>query len=380
MIGKIRSTLARHAVNYRGWRTERKIIVIESDDWGSTCMPSAAAFQKLVRKGIRVDRCPYTSYDALASEQDLEDLFSVLAGFRGRNNTSPVFTANAVMMNPDFEKIRSAGFTDYYGEPFTETLKRYPKHSGSFALWEKGIREGLFYPQFHGREHLNVKGWMKSLEKRDSIYRAIFDEEMYWPGSAEEEKGGVSLRAAFDADDLNELDLHRDILRDGLKQFQKMFGTTSESFIAPNFVYHSDLDKTLLENGVRFIQGMKYQKLPLAGDAERKMIRRIHGHKNGLGQMNLVRNCVFEPSQYPESFDSVGHCLKGIKNAFLWKKPAIITAHRLNFIGYIDPQNRERNLALLRSLLKNIVKLWPDAEFLTSPELGKLMLSEGKPH
>ena len=66
-------------------------------------------------------------------------------------------------------------------------------------------------------------------------------------------------------------------------------------------------------------------------------------------------------------------CLKEIKTAFTWRKPAIIASHRVNFIGYINPDNREQNLKLLVELLRKIVKKWPEVEFMTSDQLGKLM-------
>ncbi len=375
MISKFRQLIARHAINYHGWQTDRKIIVIESDDWGSSCMPSADTFRNLISKGIRVDKCPYTSYDSLASEKDLNDLFSVLKEFQDKNGFHPVITANTLMMNPDFQRIEKSGFTSYYGEPFTETLKRYPEHARSFSLWRQGISESLFFPQFHGREHLNVNFWMKTLQRSDSVNRTVYEDEMFWPGSAEEERGGLSIRAAFDAEDLNDVEHHREVIIDGLQQFENLFGYKSESFIAPNFVYHPSLNETLYENGVQYLQGMKYQKLPIEGNTKRDMLRRFHGRKNEWGQLSLIRNCVFEPSQHPEKHDTVGHCLEGVENAFFWKKPAVITAHRLNFIGYIDPGNRERNLKLFRELLDQTLKKWPDAEFMTSDELGKFIKS-----
>ncbi|PWN07805.1 hypothetical protein [Rhodohalobacter mucosus] len=377
MLRDFSRILAMHATNYRGWRTDRKIVVIESDDWGSACMPSLDVFQRLVQRGIRVDRCPYTSFDALASEEDLEDLFSALMEFRDKNGSHPVITANAVMMNPDFEKIRSSGFMEYHGEPFTETLKKYPRHDRSFSLWKQGMSDKLFAPQFHGREHLNVKAWMQAMQKRDSVERAVFNENMFWAGSGEEQKGHLSIRAAFDLKDLSDLDTHREILRDGLTQFEHLFGYKSESFIAPNFIYHPDLNQPLAEKGVRLLQGMKYQLLPIEDHEKRKMVRRIQGKQNELGQFDLVRNCVFEPSQKADNYDNIGTCMKGIWNAFFWKKPAIITAHRLNFIGYIHPGNREKNLALFRALLKKMLKRWPDIEFMTSRELGTLMSNSG---
>jgi len=373
LINTIRRRFARNAANYRGWRTERKIVVIESDDWGSTCMPSADTFQKLVRKGLRVDQCPYTSFDALASEEDLEDLFSVLTEFRDVNNVHPSLTANVVMSNPDFAKIRESGFREYHGVPFTECLMRYPLHRRSFTLWKQGMSDHLFFPQFHGREHLNVKAWMKSLQEGQTAVRSVFDEEMFWPGSKEENSSGVKLRAAFDAEDLSEIDYHKEIIREGLEQFENFFGYRSKSFIAPNFIYHPALNKSLFDDGVNILQGMKYQKLPITRNDKRELIRRVQGEKNDLGQHFLVRNCDFEPSQLPVGYDIVDTCLKDIESAFFWKKPAVITAHRLNFIGFINPENRERNLNHLRKLLKHLLKKWPDTEFMTSVELGELI-------
>ena len=118
---------------------------------------------------------------------------------------------------------------------------------------------------------------------------------------------------------------------------------------------------------------MKYQKLPLFEKKERELMRRVQGEINDFGQYSLVRNCVFEPSQHAAAHDNVSECLKGIENAFFWHKPAIITAHRLNFIGFIDPKNRQRNLKQLRDLLKTILKRWPDVEFMTTVELGDLI-------
>lgn len=352
-------------------------MVIESDDWGSICMPSKGTFERLVRKNIRVDKCPYTSFDALASETDLEDLFSVLTEFRDKNGDHPVITANAVMDNPDFERIRESHFREYHSEPFTETLNKYPKHQKTFGLWKQGMSDGLFFPQFHGREHLNVKGWMKKLRDGDLTLRTIFDEGMFWAGSGEDDEHSVHLRAAFDADDYGEIENHKKIIQEGLRQFEALFGYRSKSFIAPNFVCHPVLNKTLHDEGIRYHQGMKYRKLPLIGDKERGLQRRIQGDKNETGQYELVRNCVFEPSQHPDAHDTVGECLKAIRNAFFWKKPAIITAHRLNFIGFIDSSNRERNLKQLRKLLNTILNRWPDVEFMTSVEVGELIEGSG---
>jgi hypothetical protein len=74
-----------------------------------------------------------------------------------------------------------------------------------------------------------------------------------------------------------------------------------------------------------------------------------------------------------EKKDCVSKALHEIQNAFLWNKPAIISMHRVNFIGSINQNNRERNLKLFKELLDEIDKLWPDVEFLSSKDLAEII-------
>jgi hypothetical protein len=45
----------------------------------------------------------------------------------------------------------------------------------------------------------------------------------------------------------------------------------------------------------------------------------------------------------------------------------------MNFIGFIDPANRDRNLPLLKKLFTEILKKCPDVEFMNSTQLGDLI-------
>src|SRR5690606_1901624 len=94
----------------RGWTTDRKIIVIESDDWGSIRMPSRDVYERLLKKGIRVDKSVYNKYDTIASVDDFEHLFEVLSQFKDINNNNPIITANTIVANPDFYEIRKSNF------------------------------------------------------------------------------------------------------------------------------------------------------------------------------------------------------------------------------------------------------------------------------
>ena len=50
----------------------------------------------------------------------------------------------------------------------------------------------------------------------------------------------------------------------------------------------------------------------------------------------------------------------------------------MNFCGHIDTENRKTGIHALKNLLKKIVYKWPDVEFMSSEELGDLILENNK--
>lgn len=366
--------IRRIAKNFRGYRTNRKIIVIESDDWGSIRMPSKDVYEKCLKAGYRVDKNPYERYDSLASEKDLELLFGLLSSFKNKNGNHPVFTANALPANPDFQKIREHGFTEYFYESVTDTLKSYPEHAGSMELWKEGAEQGCFHFQSHGREHLNVSEWMQALQSGDRD--VLFGFELGIPGMIPKglnhgtaNKYVEALRYLNPDDKKQKLSL----VVEGLSLFEELFGYRSESFIPNNYYWSPDFDETISQHGVRFYQGNRKMK-EIQFDGSRLYHTYYLGYKNRFGQRYLIRNAAFEPSLFNKSEGSpVENCLKEISAAFLMNKPAIITSHRINYIGFIEESNRDRSLKLLNLLLKEIIRQWPDVEFMHSAELGKLI-------
>ena len=119
---------------------------------------------------------------------------------------------------------------------------------------------------------------------------------------------------------------------------------------------------------------MVSQTIPLDDDKTfRYKKNNFCGKKSEQGLIYLMRNCFFEPSQ---GGPSAQECLNRVKVAFRWHKPATISMHRLNVIGSIDENNRTKNLKDLKWLLDEIVKLYPDVEFMSSDELGRIITSE----
>lgn len=363
-------SLIKNISNIPGWRTNRNIVVIESDDWGSIRMPSNAARAQLLANLVSmgdIERQRYTNFDTLANEIDFEALFETLSQFKDMNGKYPVFTAVSLVANPDFDKIKESNFECYFYEPFPVTLERYG-HKNTFKMWQQGIQNKLFIPQFHGREHLNISLWMRKLQAKDKSTHFAFEHQCW--GYANENKFNIDYQAAFDVEFLTDIDAQKTVLTDGLVMFEKIHGYKADFFVPPNGPFNNKLEKIAFEQGIKYMSAQKIQNEP-----QGKGIQKTHlhwlGQKNACGQLYITRNCFFEPSAPGK--DWISSCINDVENAFKWGKPAIISSHRVNFIGGLKELNRTNSLAALTILLTKIQTRWPNIEFMTSSELGNLI-------
>ena len=339
-------------------------------------MPSKTTYNVLKKAGIDIetgDNLRYNRNDTLASSDDLTLLFDLLRSVKDKTGRPVVITPISLVANPDFERIKSSGFKEYFYEPFTETLKRNKGSENSFNLWKEGIYQRLFVPQFHGREHLNVQVWLRALQENVRDTRIAFDHGIW--GYNNINPRNIYYNAAFELDNPDELDFHRSVISDGLRLFNELFGYKAEFFVPPNGPVNNRLFKTASDCGIKYVSASKIQRESLGNGHSR---RHFHwsGQKNKYGQYSITRNCFFEPGI--ENKDWVDNCLSEIHTAFRWGKPAVISSHRVNYIGVHYPENRDRGLRELKRLLKEIIKKWPDVEFMTSVELGELMAEDKK--
>lgn len=369
-----RSKLTVNASNIPGWRTNRHIVVFESDDWGSIRMSSLEAFRRLLAGGMREDRNHYNTFDSLESNDDILAMFETLTKFKDSTGRHPVFTGVNVVANPVFEKIKENGFSEYVYEPYTETLKRYPKHDRVYSLWLEGIERRLMVPVFHGREHLNVQRWLRALNAGQKSTLLGFENGVTGIYNGINDEPIPEFQAAFNIDTTNDLPYLRDVLETGLALFKNLYGYNSTYFVPTNGPFNNSLEKVLYDCGVKYINTGKVQHEPLGNGMTKKHFRYL-GKKNEFGQVYLTRNCFFEPSSFeqPASRDWVDTCLHEIEIAFRWHKPATISTHRVNYIGFLHPENREESQRKLSELLARMLKRWPDIEFMTSMELGDLI-------
>ena len=367
------SALKNLYLNLKGFHTKRKIIVIESDDWGTVRMASKQAYNRLLKKGHKVDDCPYNSNDSLENNEDLELLGDVLLSNTDKYNRPAKITIDNIVANPDFDKIEESKFQRYFYEPFPETLKRYQNSDRVMDLYKKGINEGIFQPQFHGREHVNVNRWLYALEMNDRRFKDVFKERMFSAVASKAPLGRRGFLDSFGENYIKEYQNYEQIIEEGTILFEKIWGLKSSTFIAPCYTWPTFIEPILKKHGIYGIQGTHVQRIPKK-NRDYEIEKKIHylGQRNKNNQTFLTRNAFFEPTLKITN-NPIEKTIEQINHAFKFKKPAIISSHRLNFIGSINQKNRENNLKSFNELLRKIKRMFPDVEYLSSDQLLDLI-------
>jgi hypothetical protein len=373
------STIRKNIANIPGWRTNRQILVIESDDWGSVRIRDKSALDAMKHKGLNVDRIHYDSVESLESNDDLKELFELLMSFKDKRGRHPVFTPMCIMGNPDFDKIKESDYKTYFFQPLHITINEYSNSDKILDLWRKGKELNIFIPEIHGREHVNVRRYMNILQQHEGKegLRFALEQKSIGPSKYNDIKYPNYL-GALHPDRRSEIpELHQYVLKAG-KLFHEYMGYYPRVFIAPNAEEPKELEISLKEIGVKYLTRSKRRVYPL-GDGHFAKEWNFIGKKNQEGQIILNRNAFFEPVCFGEQeniTDWVDSCLKDIEIAFRWKKPAVISSHRVNYVGSINPANREKGLGELKRLLTGILTKWPGVEFMSSFELGGLIATK----
>ncbi|MBZ9652570.1 hypothetical protein [Psychroflexus montanilacus] len=366
----MRQTLKKHFINSRGKRTKDKILVIESDDWGAIRIPDLNSQLLLADKELINLKDPFSKYDVLEDEHDFNALFSVLANHQNSEGKNPIVTANMVMANPDFQKIKADNYANYHFEAFLKTYKSYQPHLSTYQKLKQGIQQELIYPQFHAREHLNVPMWLKRLKNKDQRFLEAFNLNCFAIDDLHEENVRGNLMASYDYESSTDLKFIEQSITEGLALFKEEFGFHSKSTIAPCYVWNDEVESIFKAKNVQHFQSSYLRKYNLENQLKHKRQPMYMGKKNNCQQTYAIRNVLFEPT-LNKNINWVDKAMESIEIAFFWGKPAIIGTHRINYVGGLSKDNRNNSLCQLDELLYKVIKKWPEIQFLNSEELGK---------
>lgn len=363
--------VSQYVANLFGWSTRRKILVIESDDWGSIRVPSKQVRDSFIHDGIRLDNNIFSNFDSLESPADVEVLQKTLEnGPNDKNGSRPKFTMLSLTHNPDFDKIRASGKKKYFNETVDSTFRRYGY--STLDTLRQVFDQGLITAELHGREHLNIKMWIKALnDDRFGTTRKAFENDFYGIHPLIAGENRKDFQAAFELSDESEINEQKQILKEACSSFKDLYGITPRFFVPPNGPYNDALDNAIVNSGIEFISSAKRRLEPLRENKKRKRFHYL-GQKKSSGLTILTRNVIFEPCRGGD--EEINWALKSIEIAFKMKKPAVVSSHRVNYIGGLEEENREASNRRLSLLLAKVAEKWPNIEFMTSVELGNLIL------
>ena len=356
-------TRGRGLKNALAQRSDQRIVVFESDDWGSQRVPSKAARDRLLAQGILSGKSAYDQ-ETLENAEDVATLCEVLGSVRDADGLPAVFSCFVNPANPDFDRIRESDFEGYFWEPTSQTLERRGDRAAVQAAWQSGRAAGLVDLEYHGREHLQVRLWMDFL-RSSSVVRAGFELGYYSVACEPVPPTIRGFRAAYFFESPDEIPAMERIVVDGARLFEEEYGVRPHVFCAPNNVFHPELYRAVKTAGCNVIVRHARNLQPDG----RGGVTQVWGNRRvrEAGLSWYGRNAIFEPEQGY----GIEHALRGIRSAFAWGVPAIVSTHRVNYVGGIDPRVRDRGARELGALLKAITKTWPDVHFMSSRALAK---------
>lgn len=365
-------SLLKKMITQLGYQTDKKQILLLSDDWGSVRIKSKEDQADLIKKGFKV-ASRFDQFDSLETNEDLELLFEVLTKYKDHNGNHPCITAVTNVANPDFKKIKESDFQEYHYETIASTYLRYPDSDRVLNLTHEGIQNKIFIPQSHGREHVQVNWWMEELQNKDSFASKFFENEFFSLGEDYllNPKRNRGIGASFDVWNESDLENSKIIAKSSLDIFKKLYGFQSKVFTPPAMFYNPVIETILKNEEVDWLDVGRYFKIPRLNGKDFPQFNYL-GKNRKSGLKVLVRNCMYE-TNISEIDNGVKRCLNNIEQAFKLKQPAIISNHRASFVGGIEEKNRERGLKALDELLFQIIKKWPDVEFISAAEMVEIM-------
>ncbi|HZW58571.1 MAG TPA: hypothetical protein VFF30_19955 [Nitrososphaerales archaeon] len=356
--------------NSSDWKNVHAV-VFESDDWGfcgENKNPSSS--ERLARLGyeLRGKGSGDSYYNTLEKTEDLENLYEVLSSFSDGLGRHPVFTANFVVTNPDFERIKAGNFSEYHTIPISLGFpKSWDSGKSLRQTWRSGIEKKVWMPEFHGYSHFNYQNWLKGLRKGDKKLRDFFEEEMIassrdYPTLSEYVTNPGTGTFASRKEQSSTVSR-------GCEIFRFTFGYPARSTIPPSDIWNIDTEMAFLHSNLHYVQSERTRYSSALGLFRIDFASTFNIVKSAillLGPLTkLYRNVRLELN------DDESEVLETSNYLFKIGSPVVVGTHRVNYVSGIDRNLAERGRKKLRTYLKAISE---DSRtvFMTSSELYQI--------
>ena len=342
-----------------------RAVVLESDDWGLCAwVPDDRAHRALANlpafrstPGLRYGR------STLESAADVSALAQLLLEVRGGDGFPPVWQANTIVANPDYEKLEPPMFA-------VETLPllhvpEFPSRWARPGMWDavrKAEGEGVWWAELHGLHHLPETAWLGALRRGQDDARNAH---------AQQSPIGSAVEASGEYDPAEPKELRARNLRRAIEAFRALFGRMPTSFCPPDYRFDDWLERESEALGLSTFQGTAEQ----AGHALPPLRRRWLGmrfpHHDGM-RFHLPPRIAFEPggdahAPGPRGLEAA---LRKAREAWRHGQPAVVSTHRMNY-AHLDAPWSQASRVALGTLVEKLAS--EGAVFLTDHEVRQLV-------
>lgn len=316
-----------------GLRFSRPVVIFQSDDWGLVGIRDQEGLAELHACGVELGGQPYDSY-SLETAEDLRLLYQVLLRHRDSIGRPPCFVFNFIVANVNFPKVVDSRYARLELLPLDEGIPGKWHRPGLIEAYREGIENGLIYPAFHGLTHFCqgvAERTLKGDDDRGRLLRTLYAVDTPLLHSR---TPWIRFEYRDDSGWLN-MATQRKLIREGVRLFERVFGTVPVTACAPGYRANNDTRRAWAEVGIRVAQnGPGLSLFP-------------YFDRNGL--LQLFRNVPFDPALDPVSYD-IHHTYKNAQECLAAGKPAVVSVHSINFHSTIR-NNRELTLERLESFL-----------------------------
>src|SRR5690606_2223814 len=114
-------------------------------------------------------------------------------------------------------------------------------YQGAWSLWKQGIDSSIMQPEYHGREHLNLRAFNKKLKAKDKELLSALSTRSVTSLSGSGIKH-IGWTAAFSFQGKEDYESLKGILTDGVQRFERVYGYKASCFTPPAQQFPPDLE------------------------------------------------------------------------------------------------------------------------------------------
>ena len=265
-----------------------KAVVLESDDWGLCAwVPDDRAHRALARQpAFRSDSGLRYGRSTLESAEDVRELARVLLDWRGGDGFPPVWQANTIVANPDYDALHPPLFE--VSELPLIPLPEFPARWARPGMWDavrKAEADGVWWAELHGLHHLPEATWLAALRRGQDDMRRAHEQQS---------PIGVAVEASGEYAATEPKELRARDLRQAVQIFHTLFGRVPTSFCPPDYRFDDWLEQEAATLGLTTFQGKAEQAGHVLPPLRRRWLGMRFPHHEGT-RFYLPPRTSFEP-------------------------------------------------------------------------------------